>query len=211
MRNPIIMLFTAFLLLVASAGHVAAKPDRIPAGPPPGVVPGEQTIAEIVTEAAAGNPAEFELLLDAILYIAETNPDSALITGLFDSDQFTVFAPNDQAFLSLVGAVAGLLDQDILNTDGPFAAIDDLLGAGTVEAVVSYHVTEGRRASNSVLPRRNERTIETLLDGATFSVSGAGEITAVGSTALILDPDISASNGVIHVINAVLLPIDLGL
>ncbi|WP_376697271.1 fasciclin domain-containing protein [Wenzhouxiangella sp. EGI_FJ10305] len=197
------------LLFVSALANAQGRPDR--AGPPPGVVPGDQTIAEIVTESASADPAEFSLLLAAIGYIAETNPDSALISGLFDKEQYTVFAPNDQAFLALVGAVAGLLDQDILNNEGPFAAIDDLLGAGTIEAVVSYHVTEGRRASNSVVPRRGERSIETLLEGASFSVDSSGNIDAVGSDATIVGPNTSASNGVIHEIDAVLLPIDLGL
>jgi uncharacterized surface protein with fasciclin (FAS1) repeats len=167
--------------------------------------PGGQTIAEIAE--AAG----FSLLLDAVGYIAGTNPESGLIAGLLNSDQYTVFAPTDEAFVNLVTAVAPLLDPEILDQDGPFAAIDALLGFGTIEAVVSYHVVEGRRAANSVVPRVGTRTLETLLEGATFSVSTAGVITAVGSTANIGPANISASNGIIHVIDAVLLPVDLGL
>lgn len=167
--------------------------------------PGGQTIAEIAEEAG------FSLLLAAVGYIAETNPESGLVAGLLDRSQLTVFAPTDDAFIALVEAVAPLLDPEVLDQDGPFAAIDDLLGLGTIEAVVSYHVTEGRRAANSVVPRRGVRTIETLLEGASFGVDPAGMITAVGSTAGIGPANISASNGIIHVIDAVLLPIDLGL
>ena len=167
--------------------------------------PGGQTIAEIAE--AAG----FDLLLAAVGYIAETNPGSPLVAGLLDREQYTVFAPTDEAFVNLVNAVEPLLDPEVLEQDGPFAAIDQLLGAGTIEAVVSYHVVEGRRAANSVVPRRGVRTIETLLDGATFTVSTGGVITAVGSRANIAAADISASNGIIHVIDAVLLPVDLGL
>jgi uncharacterized surface protein with fasciclin (FAS1) repeats len=172
--------------------------------------PTAQSIAEIVVASTEAAEPEFTLLLAAIGYIAETNPESALIAGLFDNDQYTVFAPNDAAFLGLVGAVAGLLDADLLAAEGPFAAIDDLLGAGTVEAVVSYHVVEGRRAANSVVPRRGSRNIETLL-GVNFQVSPAGVITAVGNTANIIGANVSASNGIVHVIDAVILPIDLGL
>ena len=177
----------------------------------PGASPGNQSIVEIVIDAATSDPAEFSLLLDAVLYIAETNPDSELVAGLFDNDQYTVFAPTDAAFIALVETVSDLLDPEIVGNEGPFAAIDDLLGAGTVEAVVSYHVTFGRRASNSVVPPRRDRRINTLLDGASFSVSSSGVITAVGSTAAIGPANISASNGVIHVIDSVLLPVDLGL
>jgi len=173
--------------------------------------PGAQSIAEIVVASASSEAEpEFTLLLAAIQYIAATNPESALIAGLFDNDQYTVFAPNDAAFLGLVGAVAGLLDADVLAAEGPFAAIDDLLGAGTVEAVVSYHVVEGRRAANSVVPRRGSRNISTLL-GVNFQVSPSAQITAVGNTANIVAANVSASNGIVHVIDAVILPIDLGL
>ena len=199
MRRTFIVIMAFSLMLVAAAPAFARG------GPPEGVKPGDKTVAEIAD--AAG----FTLLLAAVGYIAETNPDSALVEGLLNNDQYTVFAPTDEAFGNLVEAVAPHLDPDVLAEDGPFAAIDDLLGAGTVEAVVSYHVTDGRRATNSVLPRRGERTISTLLPGATFSVSTGGVITAVGNSANIGPADISASNGVIHVIDTVILPVDLGL
>jgi uncharacterized surface protein with fasciclin (FAS1) repeats len=165
--------------------------------------PGDMTIAEIAE--AEG----FTLLLAAVDYIAETNPESELVAGLLDRSQLTVFAPTDAAFVDLVT----LLDATFEDFDpaNPFASIDELLGPGTVEAVVSYHVTEGRRASNSVVPRKGEREIETLLEGATFNVTTEAEILAVGNTADIELPDVSASNGIIHVINAVILPVDLGL
>jgi uncharacterized surface protein with fasciclin (FAS1) repeats len=177
-------------------GSIEALYARAPA-------PGPKTIAEIVVASTGADEPEFTLLLAAIGYIAETNPGSALIAGLFDNDQYTVFAPTDQAFLDLV-ALTGV------SAETPFADIDALLGPGTVEAVVSYHVVEGRRAANSVVPRVGTRTITTLL-GVNFQVSPAGVITAVGNTANIVAPNISASNGIIHVINAVILPIDLGL
>lgn len=74
------------------------------------------------------------------------------------------------------------------------------------QPVLLYHVTEGRRAANSVVPPVKDRTIETLL-GSTFTVSSNGMITAVGNSASIVKADISASNGVIHVIDTVILPI----
>jgi transforming growth factor-beta-induced protein len=167
--------------------------------------PGGMTIAGIAD--AQG----FTLLLGAVDYIAATNPESGLVAGLLDDDQYTVFAPTDEAFGALVSAVESQLDPDILANEGPFAAIDALLGEGTIEAVVSYHVAEGRRSSSSVVPRNRERKIQTLLDGAYFTVDRTGMINAVGSSAQIDPADVSASNGIIHVIDAVLLPIDLGL
>jgi uncharacterized surface protein with fasciclin (FAS1) repeats len=167
------------------------------------VKPGNQTIAEIVVASTEAEPAQFTLLLAALEYTG--------LTGVFTGGgQYTVFAPTDEAFVNLVTAVSGLLNPDILANDGPFAAIDALLGEGTIANVLLYHVAEGRRAANSVVPPRGTRTITTLL-GATFTVGTDLGITAVGNTANIVNANISASNGIIHVIDAVILPIDLGL
>lgn len=167
------------------------------------VKPAAESIAEIVVASANAEEPQFTLLLAALEYTG--------LTGVFTGgEQYTVFAPTDEAFVNLVTAVAGLLDPDILANGGPFAAIDALLGEGTVSNVLLYHVAEGRRAANSVVPPRGTRTITTLL-GATFTVGTDLGITAVGNTANIVKANTSASNGIIHVIDAVILPIDLGL
>lgn len=152
--------------------------------------PGDASIAEI----AIANE-DFNQLVAALLYV-----DEELDAGLVDlflngNDQYTVFAPTDAAFQELYTALGGDVDEI---TDLP---------AELVLAVLQYHVVEGRRASNSVVPRKNTRTIETLLEDATFSVNTTPEIIAVGSTADFVLIDISASNGIIHVIDSVLLPI----
>lgn len=197
MRRLLIAAIAASLLLVGVAPAATANPNRAPA-------PGPDTIAEIVVAAASDeDDPQFTLLLAALEYTG--------LTGVFTGGgQYTVFAPTDQAFVDLVNAVAPLLDPEVLAEEGPFAAIDDLLGEGTVANVLLYHVTEGRRAANSVVPRNQDRTIETLL-GATFAVDSGAGITAVGNSAQIVGANISASNGIIHVIDTVILPVDLGL
>src|SRR5690606_18406079 len=82
------------------------------------------------------------------------------------------------------------------------------LPAELVLNVLLYHVTEGRRGSNSVVPPNRPRSIETLL-GASFMVDRDANIIAIGNTANFENIDISASNGIIHVIDSVLLPIEL--
>lgn len=153
--------------------------------------PGEDPIAQIALDSP-----DFNELVAALGYV-----DAELNAGLVDlflngKDQYTVFAPTDEAFYDLYDALG-----DDVN------GITDL-PADLVLSVLQYHVTEGRRASNSVVPKKNMRTIETLLEGATFKVDRDFKITAIGSTATIVGPDISASNGIIHVIDNVLLPIE---
>jgi len=158
----------------------AAGAQRAPA-------PGTESIAEIAIEAGFGE------LVGALVYV-----DEELDAGLVDlflngTDQFTVFAPTDEAFQGLYGA---------LDIDG----ISDL-PAELVLDVLLYHVVEGRRAANSVVPPVRPRTITTLL-GATFSVDRNGVITDIaGQEAGIVAPNISASNGIIHVIDTVILPL----
>jgi transforming growth factor-beta-induced protein len=149
--------------------------------------PGEFSIAEIAI--AEG----FDSLVVALSYV-----DAELNTGLVDlfwygTDQYTVFAPTNEAFAALLG-------------NDTNAKIADL-PAPLVLDVLFYHVTEGRRASNSVVPKKNLKNIETLL-GVSFSVNADPKIIAVGNEANFVAVDISASNGVIHVIDAVILPIE---
>lgn len=156
--------------------------------------PGDMSIGEI-----ADSNENFSILMAAIDYV-----DDELETGLRDlftngNDQYTVFAPTNDAFIDLLG----VLGANELSDLDPELVLNVLL----------YHVTEGRRASNSVVPKNNPKEIETLL-GVSFYVNSDLSIDAVGNSAnIIAEPeplfDISASNGIIHAIDAVILPIEL--
>jgi len=149
--------------------------------------PGSQSIAEIAIDAG------FSELVGALVYV-----DAELGAGLVDlflngRDQYTVFAPTNDAFEGLYS----FLGIDEISDLPPELVLDVLL----------YHVVEGRRAANSVVPPVRTRTITTLL-GATFTVDATGTITDLfGQEASILAPNISASNGIIHVIDTVILPL----
>lgn len=149
--------------------------------------PGNQPIAQIAINAG------FSELVSALSYV-----DSELNTGLVNlflngTDQYTVFAPTNAAFQNLYTA---------LNVNN----ITDL-PAELVRDVLFYHVVEGRRAANSVVPKNGTKRITTLLQVG-FTINPQGQISAVGNTANITSANISASNGIIHVIDAVILPIN---
>jgi len=136
--------------------------------------------------------AGFNELVGALIYV-DKDLDAGLVNLFMNGkDQYTVFAPTDAAFKNLYTT----LGVDKI-TDLPATLVLDVL---------KYHVVAGRRAANSVVPPNGSRTITTLL-GATFSVDTNGMITAVGNTANITSANISASNGIIHVVDTVLLPI----
>lgn len=148
--------------------------------------PGDTPIAGIAVNAG------FNELVGALTYV-DNELDAGLVNLFLNGkDQYTVFAPTDAAFKNLYTALG-------VNkiTDLPATLVLDVL---------KYHVVEGRRAANSVVPQNGSREITTLL-GSTFSVDSKGIITAVGNTASIKSANITASNGIIHVVDAVLLPI----
>ncbi|MBD0831977.1 fasciclin domain-containing protein [Aestuariibaculum sediminum] len=147
-----------------------------------------------IAQTAIDIEGEFTELVKALMYV-DKELDAGLVNLFLNgSDQFTVFAPTDEAFNTLYGA---------LEVEG----IDEL-PAQLVLDVLKYHVTTGRRASNSVVPKNGMRTIETLLMDATFNVYNDLSIMAIGNMANIVTADVSASNGIIHVIDTVILPIE---
>ncbi len=133
---------------------------------------------QTIVEIASGN-SNFEVLVTAVVR-------ADLVDLLNGKGQFTVFAPTDAAFEATFGAdeetIKGLINAGAL--DG---ALGDILG---------YHVTEGRRISTSVLAASSYE----MLNGDTLTKA---ELVAAG----VVPADISASNGIIHVLTAgVLLP-----
>ena len=144
-----------------------------------------------IAEVAVG--AGFTELVKALTYV--DNELGARLVNLFQNgtDQYTVFAPTNAAFYSLY---ASLGVEEI--TD---------LAPELVRDVIFYHIANGRLISNEVVPGKGDIMIESLL-GSAFTVNNVGLITAIGNTSLIISTDISASNGIIHVIDSVILPIE---
>ena len=179
MRRTFIAIM-AFSLMLVTALPAAAAPNRAPA-------PGPDSIATIAVDAG------FTELVGALVYV-----DDELGTNLVElfstrSGQYTVFAPTNEAFEGLYEA----LEIDGITDLPPELVLDVLL----------YHVTEGRRAANSVVPPVRPRTISTLL-GASFTVDRNATITDIaGQEVEIVAPNTSASNGIIHVVDTVLLPL----
>jgi len=129
------------------------------------------------TAVAAGN---FTTLVTAL-------KAAGLIGTLEGPGPFTVFAPTDAAFAKLP---AGTLD-NLLKPENKAQLIQ----------ILTYHVVAGKMTSGQLTKLKaaktvNGQTIPVKLSGRTVSVDGADVATA----------DITASNGLIHVIDAVMLP-----
>ncbi len=110
---------------------------------------------------------------------------------LSEADPVTVFAPTDQAFAAL-----------------PVGTIDKLLlpeNQDQLKKILSYHVVPGRVTSADIRPGE----VTTVEGQAVAITSSANSVTV--NDAWVSPPDITASNGVIHGIDKVLLPPDVKL
>ena len=139
---------------------------------------GTQSIAEI----AAGN--ENLTILTAALKAA------GLDTMMMDAGTYTVFAPTDDAFAPVLEKLGVTKEELLANTD-------------LLKKVLPYHVVP-MDVMAADIPYGNDVA---TVNGATINISDANVITdATGGTANITGTDIMATNGVVHTIDAVLMP-----
>jgi transforming growth factor-beta-induced protein len=150
------------------------------------LIPPTQDIVEIVSEFAAGNPAEFSLLAAALT-------KAGLIETLQGDGPFTVFAPTDAAFND-----AGI-DLAFINAADP-ADLVPILTHHVVEPSVKVFSTD---LVDGNVPMLNGTNVTVSVTNLTVQDS-AGSTPPAGLITSLLN--VHATNGVIHVINKVLLP-----
>ena len=110
-----------------------------------------------------------------------------LVTTLKGDGPFTVFAPTDQAFAALPeGTVENLLKPE--NKD-------------QLVAVLTYHVVSGKIMSSDIA---GTATMVESVQGSELDVNATDGVTVDGAT--VVTADIETDNGVIHVIDRVVLP-----
>ncbi len=133
-----------------------------------------------VVEVAQGNP-ELSTLVDAIVA-------AGLADALSGDGPFTVFAPTNAAFAKL--------DPDVLNN---IIATPSLL-----TSLLQYHVVSGNVMSGDL----SNGPVQTLLSGQTVAVNISGGGVTLNGSSNVITADVEASNGVIHIIDEVLIPED---
>jgi transforming growth factor-beta-induced protein len=148
------------------------------------------TAGEATTTTAAETPADIvdtALAAGGFTTLATALTQAGLVDTLRGEGPFTVFAPTDDAFAELP---AGTLAELLADTEA-------------LTAVLTYHVVEGEVLAEDL----EEGEVDTV-NGAPLEVEIDGDTVRVGG-ATVTTADIVASNGVIHVIDAVLLPPDV--
>jgi len=127
----------------------------------------------------AVNAEGFETLVAAV-------EAAGLVETLKGEGPFTVFAPTDEAFAAL-----------------PEGTVEDLLlpeNKDQLTAILTYHVVPGKVMSGDLTDGMTAATVE----GSDVTIMTEGGVMVNDAT--VVQPDIEASNGVIHVIDKVIMP-----
>jgi uncharacterized surface protein with fasciclin (FAS1) repeats len=145
------------------------------------------TFSSVDTRAAQKDIVETAVNAGQFKTLAAALGAAKLVTTLKGSGPFTVFAPTDAAFAKLpAGTVENLLKPE--NKD-------------QLVAILTYHVVPGRVMAADVVKLKEAKTV----NGKMLDIETKGEAVMVND-AKVTATDIGASNGVIHVIDTVILP-----
>lgn len=139
-------------------------------------VKAKKTIVEI----AVSND-DFSILVEAL-------SKAELVDALNSDGPFTVFAPTNDAFESLFKEIG-------------VSGINDLT-KDQLTPILLYHVVNGKVMASSV----STGMVPTLNKDASLDVQASRKGVTLNTNSTVVTTDIEASNGVIHVINAVLMP-----
>jgi uncharacterized surface protein with fasciclin (FAS1) repeats len=109
---------------------------------------------------------------------------AGLVETLKGTGPFTVFAPTDEAFAKL-----------------PKGTVDELLkDIPKLKKILTYHVVAGKVMAADVVKLKSAKTVE----GSEVKIDASNGVKINSST--VTTPDVAADNGVIHIIDTVLMP-----
>lgn len=148
----------------------------------------EETAAEMEEAAGAGTVVDVASSTEGFSTLVAALGAAGLVDTLNGEGPFTVFAPTDDAFAALP---PGLVDALLLPENKE-----------TLTKILTYHVVPGAVMAADV----TDGDVATV-EGQTVALSTADGVTVNG--AKVIQADIVADNGVIHVIDAVILPPDV--
>jgi uncharacterized surface protein with fasciclin (FAS1) repeats len=109
---------------------------------------------------------------------------AGLVETLKGTGPFTVFAPTDEAFAKLPKGTVDALLKDIPK----------------LKKILTYHVVSGKVMAADVVKLKSAKTVE----GSEVKIDASSGVKINNST--VTTPDVAADNGVIHIIDTVLMP-----
>jgi uncharacterized surface protein with fasciclin (FAS1) repeats len=164
------------LLASLALTAVAAAPVAASAAPSPSA-PAQSSQSRTIVGVAAADP-HFSTLVKLV--------KSAGLAGTLSKGSYTVFAPTNAAFAKVPKATLTALGKD----------------KARLRAVLLYHVIKGRLPASKVVGLPSAKTV----NGAPITIAVRGTSVFLNGTAKVTKTDIGASNGIVHVIDEVLLP-----
>lgn len=192
MNKLSIVLASAASLAIAACAEETAEPTTEDTAAMNDQMANETAEAGTIVEVAQDNP-DFSTLVSAVT-------TAELGETLSGEGPYTVFAPTNAAFEAVDQATL----EQLMSEEGR----EDLTN------ILTYHVVEGEtmaQALTEAIEGAGEEGYElTTVNGATLTATMEGGnvvlTDAVGNTATVTATDVDASNGVIHVIDTVLMP-----
>ena len=142
-------------------------------------------MAEGMTAAPTADIVDTAVAAGSFTTLAKALTEAGLIDTLKGAGPFTVFAPTDEAFAKV-----------------PKAQLEKLMAdKAKLKKVLLYHVVSGKVLAADVVKMKKATTVE----GSDVAIKVKGDKVMVNKS-LVTKTDILASNGVIHVIDTVLMP-----
>ncbi len=179
-------------LSIAAAGCSPA-PMATSAAPAPASSSSAPSSTPSMSASAAGKDiVDTAVAAGGFTTLATALTAADLVETLKGDGPFTVFAPTDEAFAAL-----------------PKGALDKLVAdKEKLTAVLTYHVISGEVMASQVTGMNNQ-LVKTVQGGEITIKVADGKVSltdAAGNTVNVIKTDVTASNGVIHVIDGVLMP-----
>jgi uncharacterized surface protein with fasciclin (FAS1) repeats len=170
---------------VALADHPTEHPK---AGMKPAAKPADAKPADAKPAEAAKDIVDTAVAAGSFKTLATALTEAGLIETLKGKGPFTVFAPTDEAFAKIAKK-----DLDALLKDKK-----------KLTAVLTYHVVPGSVMAADVMKMKDRSKVKTV-EGREFTLGlKDGKVMVDGAN--VVKTDIAASNGVIHVIDTVIMP-----
>jgi len=170
------------MIKLIAAAVAAALLAAVPATAGTGQRPAAAEPSIVQTAIAVNSSGPYAGLFDTLICLVANNP--TVLDLLSQKGQYTVFAPTDAAFAGIG-----------VNATNCAALAPNVTG------ILAYHVAKGQRDAADVISSSQLR----MLNGQFADISAAGGSYSIDD-AKILVTDVPALNGIIHVIDRVLLP-----
>jgi uncharacterized surface protein with fasciclin (FAS1) repeats len=175
-----VFVVTAALIAATAVAQNALEPSALPAQ-------ARTAKKEVIDQAKKSDIVETAKAEGSFKTLAAALKGAGLVDTLKGKGPFTIFAPTDEAFAKL-----------------PKGTLDSLLQPENKEklvAILTYHVVPGTLMAADIAKAKTAKTV----NGESLTIKISGDSVMVNN-AKVTKPDIACTNGVIHVVDAVLIP-----